>query len=225
MTLINKHKSLEIASEAGLKQFDRCTALEETLKVCATISGGLAICMLVFAIVGGGYDHEILAYSILPSLLLVLFLVIYYHTDNYYLVDPKEHIVYYHFKFLWIHSLRLAYKRNDINSVGTRGSLARSRYSTRWNYQVVLIESNGKVVPFSDWEKESLYECEKAAADLGRSLGCKVYHCPPEHTLRIKNFKGAPHAIFEPLIWGFTRNEWYLFAAIGIPLLLICLMN
>src|SRR6516225_7651956 len=93
-----------LAARGDLVKFDRETALEEFL-FAGGFLGLLAALGLFYIGKVGTRPHyhahpAVLPYVPVAVVFALLCFVAHHFTDNYYLVDPKQHLVYYHFKFL-----------------------------------------------------------------------------------------------------------------------------
>jgi len=198
----------DLAAAKDLVKFDRETALEGFLCGGGALGILAALQMLLIGTIGSrrSASHPaVLPYVLVAVLVSVLFFVARYFTDNYYLVDPKQHLVYYHFKFLWFRRVHLLLRREDILAVSTRGRRQSSRSETWWEYQVVVIGANGHVVPFCDWERDALSECNAEVERLGSMLGCQSHKSPPECELRFEVSNGSVSVDFKQLPWWAVR--------------------
>ena len=194
-----------LTDREDLVKFDRDTLLEQFLFGAGVLGILAALVMFQIGTIGGRHSKPqpaVLPYIPLAILAAAVFFAARCFTDNYYLVDPKQHLVYYHFKFLWFRSVRLLLRREDILAVATRGRARSSRSSTWWEYQVVLIGANGHGVPVRNWERETLGECNAEAERLGTMLGCPSHKSPRCHQLRYEITNGSASINFEPLRWS-----------------------
>jgi hypothetical protein len=212
----------DLTAREGLVKFDRDTPLEQFLFGTGCLGILAAIVMLQIGTIGGRHSKPqpaVLPYIPLAVLIAAVFFAARYFTDNYYLVDPKQHLVYYHFKFLWFRTVRLLLRREDILAVATRGRARSSRSSTWWEYQVVLIGANGHGVPVRNWEREAIDECNAEAERLGTLLGCPSHKSPRSCQLRYEITNGSVSINFEPLPWwGFTLPIGVWVALAGVVL-------
>jgi hypothetical protein len=130
----------DLAAREGLVKFDRDTPLEQFLFRAGCFGIVAALVMLQAGTMGGRRakpQPAVLPYVPLAVLVSLLCFAARYFTDNYCLVDPKQHLVHYHFKFLWFRTVGLLLKREDILAVATRGRARSNRTSTWWEYQVL----------------------------------------------------------------------------------------
>lgn len=197
-----------LTAREDLVKFNRDTPLEQFLLGTGCIGVLAALVMLLMGTIGGRHSRPnpaVLPYVPLAILAAVMFFALRYFTDNYYLVDPKQHLVYYHFKFLWFRRVHLLLRREDILAVSTRGRRQSSRRSTWWEYRVVVIGANGHLVPFCDWERDALSKCNAEAERLGTMLGCQSHKSPPECELHFEVSNGSVSVDFKQLPWCAVR--------------------
>src|SRR5262245_59051456 len=104
----------------GLVKVDCDTALER-----AFVGAGLTLTTIAVLILSDVYlyppthAHQVLR-SVMPVVMpglvggALVFFALRLLTDNYYLVDPSTHTVYFHFDFLFIRHDRLLLEHKDI---------------------------------------------------------------------------------------------------------------
>lgn len=210
----------DLTAREDLVKFDRDTPLEQFLFGAGWLGILAALVMLWIGTIGGRHSKPqpaVLPYIPLPILVAVVFFAARYFTGNYYLVDPKQHLVYYHFKFLWFRRVHLLLRREDILAVSTRGRRQSSRRSTWWEYQVVVIGANGHVVPFCDWERDAPSRCNAEAERLGTMLGCQSHKSPPECELHFEVSNGSLSVGFKQLPWWAVRLPvWFWVVIVGV---------
>lgn len=212
----------DLTAREDLVKFNRDTPLEQFLLGTGCLGVLAALVMLQMGTIGGRHSRPnpaMLPYVPWAVVVALLFFAARYFTDNYYLVDPEQHLVYYHFKFLWLRTIRLLLRREDILAVATRGRARSSRSSTWWEYQVVVIGANGHVVPMRDWERDAIDKCNAEVERLGTMLGCSFHKSPSSCQLRYEITGGSVSINFEPLPWwGFTLPVWFWAVLAGIVL-------
>jgi hypothetical protein len=194
-------------------KFDRETALERFLLGGGVLAVMTALELLMVGTLGrrrSPPNPAVLPYIPVAALLALLLFAARYFTDNYYLVDPERHLVYYHFKFLWFRTVRLLLQREDILAVATRGRPRSRRTSGWWDYQVVVVSAKGSLVPLGDWEHEGLHARNAEAERLGALLGCPCHTSPPRCKLRVKRANGKASLTLMPLPWWWvTFPDWF----------------
>jgi len=133
--------------------------------------------------------------------LAVILLGARYLTDNFYLVDTARHTIFYHAKFLSFRHVRLLLERNAIQAVATQTRRRRTRYRSWWEQRVVLIGATGRILPMSNWRRDSLWEVNNDAVALAQSLGCPSYPAPDESKLVVTVKDGAVSATHVAAGW------------------------
>lgn len=122
-------------------------------------------------------------------------------TDNYFLIDPKQHAIYYHFHFLFIRRVRLLAERQDIVATTVETRYRRTKYRRWWEHRAVLIDASGRVVPMSNWQRDALSESNDVAADLAKQLGCRNYEVADQRRLVVTPGNGRPEVSLEEFTW------------------------
>lgn len=214
----------------GLVKIDRATALERTLTGLCILMVWVAINCFTRASFGGvtRYSHRYLPpdptklqYVPLALLASVVFFAARRLTDNYYLLDPKKHLVYYRFKFLWFHRHTLLFQHTDLVAVTTQGK----RYSGSWRYRVIVVSKTARKVPMSDWREERLDECNALAAQLAHVLVCESYAAPPRCETRVRIKDGRCTIGFAPLWLGLSLHHRLLAGACFVILMALMLKS
>jgi len=128
----------------------------------------------------------------LPFLLLAA-LVLFaarWCTENYYLVDPKKHCVFYHFKFLWFRRTRLLLEHQDVLAVATQGHIRQitGRFEDKWAYRVLVIGAGGQRAGVTTWRPgdDGLAESNAEGVRIARLLDCPVLNTPRHCEIRIR---------------------------------------
>ncbi len=137
-------------------------------------------------------------------------------TDNFYLVDPERHIVYFHSQFGFFRRVRLLVEPRDVVaiSVQTRWRLAMTndwewdlpQSRTWWDHRIALIDTRGRILPFSDWRADGLWPSNNDAAELAKKLGCRWFQTPEQSALAVTRQGGDIVAKFRPATW-FTQPD------------------
>jgi hypothetical protein len=204
----------DLAARSDLVKFDRETTLEQLLLAGGFFGVLTAFWLLCIGTIGTRRSFRahpaVLPYVPVAVVFALLCFVAHHFTDNYYLVDPKQHLVYYHFKFLCFRSVRLLLTREDIVAVATRGRQRSSRSSTWWEYQLVVVGANGRIVPMRDWRRNALGKCNTEAERLGEMLDCPSHKSPQCRKLVIDETNGQVSLNFKqaPWWWGLTIPLW-----------------
>jgi hypothetical protein len=141
-------------------------------------------------------------------------------TDNFYLVDPSRHVVYYHAKFLSFRRVRLFLERQDILAVSTATRRCRSKRRTWWEHRTVLIGRSGRIVPLANWAEDALEASNRRAKDLAGQLACPWHESPEECRLVVTMTNGVASVELVPFTWA-TRGGVRLIVAAGLGLLVV----
>jgi hypothetical protein len=192
----------------GFTKVDCDTTLEDWLSGGATIFAIVAGIWIMFLVDPGGHRTAPLPPEVRswtgPVFLLVgasILAVARLLTDNFYLVDPARHLVYYHFRFAFFRNVRLLLERKDITAVTTQAQYRRTRYSSWWEYRVVLVDTRGNVLPLSNWRRDALWNCNNDASDLAKKLECEWHAAPDQSRLVISVQNGTTTTKFVPFTW------------------------
>ncbi len=136
--------------------------------------------------------------------------------DNDYLLDARQRRVSRHFRFLWFNFRGLLLEHSDLLAVTIQGRKSIYR-GGGWEYRVVVIGKDGRVVPLSKWRREvadvrpGLEECKTEASKLAGLLACPCLESPPFCELVVRAKPGAATVTFAPLRFGETRlTRWTL---------------
>jgi len=216
-------------SDRGFQKVDCEIGLERVLNAAGTACVILAGWWSWMALVGHpAPDHP---WSVLnrpaylgPVAMLCLAGVLFtarYLTDNFYLVDPARHVVYYHFRFLFVRRVRLLFERRDLLGVSTQTRKRRTRYSSWWEHRVVLIGTTGRVVPLDRWRRDALWRCNQEAAALATSLGCAWYEAQEGRRVIVTVKDGVASVAHARPGWLEGYAAYPIFALTLIALLLV----
>jgi hypothetical protein len=212
----------------GFEKVDCDTTLESALfawgAALAFIAVWLAFEIYVHApLRSRGYSHWYLSPALGPLLLpgliagsLMLF-SLRALTDNFYLVDPVNHTVYYHFWFLFVRRVTLRLERKEILTVSTESRRRRSRYRSWWEQRVVVLAADARVVPMSNWQRDGVWACNNLASELAKKLDCKYLEVPEDTDLRVAAEAGRTTTFVPPYGWwgGWSGTSW-LGAGLGL---------
>ena len=174
---------------------DLDTPLETFLSACIPISAILAFIFLKDGYFGGkhsGPSPTVIPYGYFFLGLAVLFGLARYFTDCYYVVVEDEKSVYYRFKFLFFEQVDLFIRASEVNSVVVQGEANFSKRRRWYEYFVVLVDKNAKIIPFSEEFKyeAGLHEANDLAKAIASSLDLPVLTGQSEHQLVVEQNKG-----------------------------------
>ena len=139
----------------------------------------------------------------------VLFLFARFSTDNYYLLDPGQRRILYHFKFLSFRCIRPVLEAHQILAVAGSGKKRFWRSVTGyWEHRVEAIDFRGRRIGLTDWTIHGLETSNIEAVTFARLLGCEAMPCPSGHHLVVRA-AGPVQIAFKP--WPFWRMPWLWF--------------
>lgn len=141
------------------------------------------------ALIAGGFT------TLGISLILLIGLIGF---RNYCLLDPLEHRIYHHFRFLWWQKTELIFRQGEILGVTTEGQRRTINGAVLWYYRLVAIGANGRQQPLSNWREGGLDKWNTKAAELALQLDCKAFAAPPQSALSIEENGGAFTLKFGP---------------------------
>ena len=213
-------------NSGGMVKFDRITPLEKLIMYGAILMGVLVFGTLIRGVTGY-FDEDswhyhppqtkALIYLPIPILGLLAFWAARASSDNYYLVDPVGHCIFYHFKFLWFGSTRLLLSRSQILVVTTKGRKWADEGPSYWESRVVVVSASGHELPLSDWRREGLNKCNAEAARLAGMLDCQHHISQPRCEVRVRVKDGVASVKCAPLWLGMTRlDRWCLGILTGL---------
>jgi hypothetical protein len=197
-----------VMSPHGLVKVDCDTAFERVIFSAATLLAVLAAILFYDALVGprGGALNGADGHSIFVPTLMLFGAGALFATrvliDNFYLVDPERHAVYFHFEFMFVRHVRLLLEQKDVAGVSVQARRRRTRYSGWWwEQRVVLIRATGRLLPMSNWRRDGLWDGNNAAKKLAAELGCSWHEAPDNACLAVTTKDGAVSVTFEEVSW------------------------
>lgn len=110
---------------------------------------------------------------------------------NYCLLDPLEHRLYHHFRFLWWQTTKLVFRPGEILAVTTDGQPRTFKGGVLWYYRLVAVGANGLQQPLSNWRQAGLDKWNARAAELALQLDCEAFAAPPQSVLSVEEKGGA----------------------------------
>jgi hypothetical protein len=197
----------------ALVKVDCDTALETTFAGVGLILAGLA--GLIVADVyfyPRSFAHQTMTSAmplVLPGLIggALVFFALRLLTDNYYLIDPAMHAVYFHFDFFFVRHDRLLLEHKDIvgTAVETRRRYKRDwwsrswlMYQEYWTYRAVLVDARGRAIPMSNWVPDDLWGSNNTARDLAKRLDCPWHEAADQTRLIVNTENGRATVAFVP---------------------------
>ncbi|HOT28074.1 MAG TPA: hypothetical protein PLU72_07775 [Candidatus Ozemobacteraceae bacterium] len=166
---------LETAGPGRLK-VDLTTPLEKlflTIFVLACVLSGI---LLMTAVLEDKSALPIFFSSLIP---LGIAFWLYWWTDNYYVVDLRNKMFLFHFHFGPIDfdwsvapfSKIVACTTTSVHKTSKQGKHGPTRHW--WEYATVVVLDSGKIIPVSDFSRESLHAANLLAEKLARVFQTK----------------------------------------------------
>ena len=140
----------------------------------------------------------------------------YFCIQNYYLVDPVEHLLYHHFSFLGLRRRRIVFRQADIVGITAEGKKRTSKYSSYWIYRTVAVGLDGRSEPLTNWVRDGLRVSNSQAIEIARLLGCKSFDAPSETKPVVDRENGIPTLQFNS-----SKSNYPLWLAIVLIAALI----
>jgi len=186
----------------GFEKIDRDTTLERAF-VAVAVACGIAAGVILLSLVASQRPPFIsgdMARVVVPGLAVLagLSLGLRWMTNNYYLVDPSRHAVFYHFQSLVFRSVRLLLEGKDIVATSVEARRRRSKHRSWWEHRAVLIGADGRIVPMSNWHRDDVWAANNIARDLAKQLDCPSHEAAEESRLVVKVEHGSTSVSFEP---------------------------
>ncbi len=111
-------------------------------------------------------------------------LILYFLTDNYYILDCDRQQLMYRFKFLFYEKIYTYALFKDIHAVTIKSTVKRSSSSKTvgapgaksrkfWKYQILIALSSGKVLPITNLEQAIFIKEEKQAKKIAQTTKAK----------------------------------------------------
>lgn len=129
----------------------------------------------------------------LGGLLLALFGSLYFHTDNYYVVDRIGERILYHFKFFFYRRVSTVCRFSEIALITTGGKRKKSKYSVWWEYAVFFLTTNGDLIRVTDFAKDAFFDQKRFAQKLCDITGAKFIDAPKERIVRETDLNSVRH--------------------------------
>ena len=141
-------------------------------------------------------------------------------TDNYYLVDPAQHVVYSHFNMFFVRRVRRLLERPDILAITAQARPRRTRYGRSWwEQRAVIVTKRGRVVPITNWRRDALWDSNNTALELAKELDCQAHPAPEDSRLVVRSDHGVATIEFVSFN-GITRLDPYYWGWIGVGLVI-----
>lgn len=123
-------------------------------------------------------------------------------TDNFYLIDRAQHLVYFHAKFLWFRRVRVLLEQANVYATSVESRKRVSRHGRSWGWETwweertVVIDRRGRLVPMSNWGRDTLWTANNEARAIATAMGCQGYESPEDSRLVVRMKDEAPAVSF-----------------------------
>jgi hypothetical protein len=207
----------------GFAKLDCNSTLESALtaagNVLAAAAGSYLFTMLLLALddvrtAAASQWLQAHAVAFVPGFMALsaVFFVARRLTDNFYLIDPARHAVYYHFSCCFVRRVELLLERKDIAAATVESQIRKARYARWWVSRAVLVDERGRIVPVSDWERDGLQQANDTAQELAQQLGVPWHAAPEQGRLVVDAQNGAASVSFEDYTWltQMRASDWVL---------------
>lgn len=127
------------------------------------------------------------------GLLLALFGSLYFHTDNYYVVDRIGERILYHFKFFFYRRVSTVCRFSEIALITTGGKREKSKHSVWWEYAVFFLTTDGDLVRVTDFVKDAFFDQKRFAQKLCDITGAKFVDAAEERIVKVAGINCVRH--------------------------------
>lgn len=183
------------------EKVDLDTFLETTSGLLAGIFGFAGLMFLFMGTLGGKKtppDPELLKF--LPVLwgAAIFSFIVRRSLDNYYLIDPRQRKILYHFQCLGHTTCSPFLDFSEILTVSATAQYRKIKGSAFFDYLVLLVDKSGKLYKFGDSVSEGRDVCNEKAERYATLIGCPSQPCPDGGQLVIRQTaKGTSFVTFE----------------------------
>ncbi|MGE0707680.1 MAG: hypothetical protein AB7N76_08435 [Planctomycetota bacterium] len=123
---------------------------------------------------------------ILAVVAVVLSILCYSNTDNYYLLDLEGGQLLYRRQFFsWV-SVRPWATFEEIAGAAVDARRQSNKQRSWWEYALVLVLRDGRTLRVSDWKEDQRQPLEREAAELATAVGGRTWGSSPERGLRVR---------------------------------------
>jgi len=195
----------------GRIKVDLETPLEH-LFMWGIIIGGIGLVIVLFNVLfDSKHPMNPTTRNSLLSLLGSLFassIALYRATDNYYVVDLNRRALNYHFRLLFWEWESIYVEFGEFLGITANGQKKKSKHSTWWDYQTMVVLKNGSRFPVSDELKENLLDANLKARTLAKLVGCPYHQGRHESHLTVeRDPNSGKYRIFHSEPSWFSGNE------------------
>jgi len=158
---------------------------------------GIISCFILFAGFVGYLEDGLTSTTKLMlasgGLLLAIFGSLYFHTDNYYVVDRIGERILYHFKFFFYQRVSTVCRFSEIALITTGGKREKTKHSVWWEYAVFILTTDGGLMRVTDFAKDAFFDQKRFAERLCEITGAKFIDAPEERIVKAAGINCVRH--------------------------------
>jgi hypothetical protein len=157
---------------------------------------------------GEKFDQQWQAIMAVGGIGLVLFVALYLNTDNYYVFDLANKMMFYHFRFFFYTRVELVANFADIHAVTTTGMQESDRYDDYFTYRVQCVLNTGQMLYLSDETRENLEKQNNTAKKIAAITGAEyVAGIPGCYAVAKRAGDRLGFSFYEPSWFDVTRQS------------------
>jgi len=206
-------KDISVEAEINSDKFPKIKVdLSTPLELTFFLLAGLSVAAMVFAFIlspGEKFDQQWQAVMAVAGICLVLSITMYFNTDNYYIFDLVNKMMFYHFRFFFYTRVEKVASFADIHAVTSTGSHESDRYDDYYNYRVQCILNTGQILYLSDETRENLEKQNNTARKIAVITGAEyVAGIPGCYAVAKRAGDRFSFSFFEPTWFDITRRSF-----------------
>jgi|GEM_PF-6639957 len=115
-----------------------------------------------------------------------IFALLWFLTDNFYIMHTDKRKLLYHFKFFGISKITPVTDFENIKAIGVSGRRTYNKNREIWSYYIFMADKTGKITALSDHEDEcKLNKLNAQALAMARCAQCPFAKAAPNTEIRI----------------------------------------
>lgn len=193
----------------------------------SSVAGGFLFLMGIIGYFEDGMVPMVKMFLIVGTITTTFFLALYYNTDNYYILDVQNKRLLYHFKFFFVRKIIVQASFSEISSLTVGGHREKSEDEAWWEYRILMINNLGKIIPLSDFQKDSIEKQRQLAQLIARLTGADFVESLPEQIAEASpgingkfSFSHRSHTTSDSLQY----NGLFLVGIIAFTLIMVALI-
>jgi len=212
-------KDISVDAEINSDKFPKIKVdLRTPLELTFFWLAGLSVVAIVFAFIfspGEKFDQQWQAVMAVAGICLVFSIAFYFNTDNYYIFDLVNKMMFYHFRFFSYTRVERVASFADIHAVTSTGSQESDRYENYHTYRVQCILNTGQILYLSDDTYENLEKQNGIARKIAAITGAEyVAGIPGCYAVAKKAGDRFSFSFFEPSWFDITKKSAFEIGAI-----------